>query len=254
MRHQLIQNDVRPGAAVKQIAHNVQLIHGQPLDQRTHCNDKVIRTPGCGNAAENLPVVHILVVVLKMSVQQLIQNVLIALGQIGAHEFPGVLGRHQPAHLNQPHQDLIIPGVQILLFFLQFRQFLNRVINQGCKLAAPLVGHLRPQGTIHFFFDDAGGIVQNMRKCIVFSVQVAHEMLGALGQLQHCLQIDDLAGSLCNVGVILGQQAQIFQVCPHLLGLILHETPLFPGHTSVRGPAVPGRRASPTARLADDSV
>ena len=80
VRHQLIQNDVRPGAAVKQIAHNVQLIHGQPLDQRTHCNDKVIRTPGCGDAAEDLPVVHILIVILKMRVQQLIQNVLIALG------------------------------------------------------------------------------------------------------------------------------------------------------------------------------
>ncbi len=40
--HQQVQNDVRAGAAVKQIAHDMQLIHGQLLDQLTQPHDKAV--------------------------------------------------------------------------------------------------------------------------------------------------------------------------------------------------------------------
>ena len=51
-----------------------------------------------------------------------------------------------------------------------------------------------------------------LHKGLVFAVQVAHEMLGALGQLQHRLDADDLAGGCRHRGKLLRQQAQIPQM------------------------------------------
>ncbi len=45
-----------------------------------------------------------------------------------------------------------------------------------------------------------------MYKGFVLAVQVAHKMLGALGQLEQCLRADDLAGRRCLRGVIPCQQ------------------------------------------------
>ncbi len=47
---------------------------------------------------------------------------------------------------------------------------------------------------IHLFADNTGSGVQDMHKGLVFAVQIAHEMLGALGQLEQRLCADDLAG------------------------------------------------------------
>ena len=74
-----------------------------------------------------------------------------------------------------------------------------------------------------------------MYKRFMLAVQVAHKMLGALGQAQQCLNADDLAGRGGHGLVFLGKQAQIAQMLVgiwhgqdlpvllfHLYGIITH--------------------------------
>ena len=48
-----------------------------------------------------------------------------------------------------------------------------------------------------------------MQEGVVLAVDVGHEMLGALGQVQNGLEPDDLRGSVLDRGILLGKQAQI---------------------------------------------
>mgnify|MGYP006926139846 CR=1 FL=1 len=40
--HEPVQYDIRPGAAVKQVPHDVQLVHCQMLDQLAQPHDKAV--------------------------------------------------------------------------------------------------------------------------------------------------------------------------------------------------------------------
>ena len=62
-----------------------------------------------------------------------------------------------------------------------------------------------------------------MDKGLVFTVQVAHKMFGALGQLEQGLGADDLTGGGRLRGVIPCQQGEIFQMIPDLLVFGAHD-------------------------------
>ena len=57
MTHQQIQNNVRAGAAVKQVAHDMQLIHRQMLDELAQPHDKAVGAAILDDAAHDLAVV-----------------------------------------------------------------------------------------------------------------------------------------------------------------------------------------------------
>ena len=222
--HEQIEDDIR-APAVEQIAHDVQLVHSQVLDELTQPHDEAVGTAVFNDAAHDLTIVQVLVVVLEMGVEQLVQNVAAAGGQALAHMLPGVFGGHQTADIDEPQQCFGIPLVQ--RFFvgtagLELGQFFIRVIDQGGQLSAGVFRHGLAQHLIHLFADDAGGRVQDVHKSFVFAVQVAHEVFRALGQLEQGLRADDLAGRCRLRWVIPREQGQVFQVVTNLVGLGAH--------------------------------
>ena len=223
--HQQVEDDVRPGAAVEQVAHDVELVHRQPLDQLAEADDELIGAAILDDAADDLAIVEVLVVVLEVGVEQLIQNVAAAGGQAGSDVLPGVFGGDETADVDEAEQGLTVPLFQRLLVgaaLLELGQLLVRVINEGRQLGAGILRHRIPQHNVHLLPDDAGGGVQDMYERLVLAVQVTHEVFGALGQLEQRLRADDLAGSRCLRGIVPGQKAQIFQVVPDLFGLCTH--------------------------------
>ena len=96
--HEQVQDDIRAGAAVKQVAHNVQLIHGQPLDELTQADNETVRAAIFNNTAHDLAIIEVFIVVLKMGVEQLVQNITAAGGQAGTHMLPGVLAPCSRSH------------------------------------------------------------------------------------------------------------------------------------------------------------
>ena len=209
--HQAVQYPVGPGAAVKQVPHNMQPVHRQPFDDLAQPGDVGIRPVMAHNAVDDLAVVKVLVVVLKMGVEQLVQNIGTALGQTGAHMGAGVLTGHKPAQFDEPQQGGAVPAGQVGLAGFQFRQFLGGIVDQGGQLGPFRRRHFFPQHKIDLFVNDTRCTVEDMHKGFVFPVQVAHKMLGALGQPQHRFDADDLAGGRHRGGAP-GQQAQIAQM------------------------------------------
>ena len=90
--HEQIQNDIRSGAAVEQVTHDVQLVHRQMLDQLTQPLNEPVGAAVLDDAAHDLPIVQVLVVILKVGVEQLIEDVAAAGRQAASHMVAGVLG------------------------------------------------------------------------------------------------------------------------------------------------------------------
>ena len=203
----------------------MQLVHGQMLDQLAQPHDEAICTAIFNNAAHDLTIVKVFIVVFKVSVEQLVQNVTAAGRQTAAHMLPRMFGGHQPADIDEPEQCLGIPLIQRLLAGaagLELGQLFVGVVDQCCQLGAGIFRHGIAQHLIHLFTDHTGGRVQDMHKGLIFAVQIAHEMLSALGQLEQRLCADDLAGSCRLRGVISGQQGQVLQVVADLIGFGAH--------------------------------
>ena len=224
--HEQVQNDVRTRATVKQVAHDVQLVHRQTLDQLAQPHDETVCPAVLDDAAHDLPIIQVFVVVLKMGVEQLVQDIAAAGRQALPHMVAGVFGRYQPTDVNEPQQGVGVPLVQ--LFFagaavLELRQLFVGVVDQGGQLRTGLFRDGIPQHQVHFFTDDTGSGVQDVDKGFVFAVQVAHEMFGALGQLEQGLCTDDLAGRRSLRRVIPREQGQIFEVIADLIVLGAHE-------------------------------
>ena len=102
MLHQPVQNHIGPGTPVEQVAHDVQPVHRQPLDDLTEPDNVGVRPLIADDDLDDLAVVQVLVVVLKVGVEQLVQNVAAVFRQHAAHMGAGVLGGHEPAQVDEP--------------------------------------------------------------------------------------------------------------------------------------------------------
>ena len=210
--HQSVQDQVRAGAAVKQVTNNVQLVHRKALDQLTQADDESVRAVIGDNAAHDLAIVEGFVVVLKVGVQKLVNDMPTALRQAGTHIFPCVLGRNKAAYIDQAQQRLAVPGFQLKAFRvagLEQGQLARRVVDQGGKLGTDGLGHVFTQDKVNFFADNTGSGVQQVDKSLIFAVQVTDIMLGTLGQLGGGFQADNGAGSRGLGGIIPCQQRKI---------------------------------------------
>ena len=147
--HQQVKDDVGAGAAVEQVAHDVELVHGQPLDELAEADDELIGAAILDDAADDLAVVEVFVVVLEVGVEQLIQNVTAAGRQNQAQDvLPGVLGRDKTADVDEPQQRLTVPLFQRFLVgaaLLEPGQLLVRIVDQSRQLGPRPLRHGIPR-------------------------------------------------------------------------------------------------------------
>ena len=94
-----------------------------------------------------------------------------------------------------------------------------RVENQ----ALLLLRHGMAEHHIHLFPDDPGAVVEDMAEGLVLPMQIAHEMLGALGQVEDGAEIDDFGAHRLNIRILRRQQPEelerlrrrTLRLCPH---------------------------------------
>ena len=77
---------------------------------------------------------------------------------------------------------------------------------------------------VHLFPHRAGSAVQDVEKGLIFAVHVGNKVLGALGQIQNGLEIDDLGTGRLYRGILPGQHLKIVQIRLCLALLALHGT------------------------------
>ena len=81
MVHQHIEDGVRSLPSVEDIADDMQMVHRQALNQAGQRNDKVIPFLQAQQGIDNLAVVdHLVVVLVRLCVQQLIQDIAVLAG------------------------------------------------------------------------------------------------------------------------------------------------------------------------------
>ena len=95
--HQLVHDPVGARSPVV----DVQPVHRQPPDQRTHRRNEGVRHPRLQNRRYDLVVVEIPVDVVR-DVEQLVEDVRISLRHLFPHRLPRVFRTHRLTHQNQP--------------------------------------------------------------------------------------------------------------------------------------------------------
>ena len=153
--HQAVEDAVGAGAAIEQVAHDVQPVDGQLLDDLAEADDIGIGAVVADDALDDLAVILVFVVILEVCVEQLVKDIAAVLGQAAAHVVAGVLAGHEPAQIDKPQQCQPIPRVQIFLAGFQLWQLLVRVVNESRQLGTLLDGDALAQHGIDLLADDA---------------------------------------------------------------------------------------------------
>ena len=187
VRQQLIHHHVGSGAAVKDVAHNVQMIHSQPLDGLTDAFNDAGGLPRLNDGIDDVLIIIPLIRVIGADLQQLIDDSVIALGQRLANLGSGILGSNPAAKLNQPMKRDAIPLIQILLLLGHQRQLLLRVIDQRRQFIPVMAGHTGVKKLVQLFLDVAGAGIEDMLECFIFAMDIGNKMLRSLGQIQNGL-------------------------------------------------------------------
>ena len=227
MLHEQIEDVVRPLAPVVDIPHDVQAVHGQPLDEGAEALDDLLRPVDIDNGGDDVLVIGLLVLLVVVGMEQLVQNIAEGLGHSLAHLGTGVFGGHQLANLHQPVEGDAVPIVHIDGVPLDFLHLFLGVIDKGGEPGPLLFRHGMSENHVHLFPDDAGSVVENMAEGLILAMEVAHEMLGALGQVAYGVQVNDLGADGRDVRVLLGQQLKIILLAAQLLILQAHGGPPF---------------------------
>ena len=210
--HQLVHDDVGPGAAVEDVADDVEAVDGQILDQFTEGDDKFVRHPDFDDGVENLAVVHILVAVPVIHVEQLVDDV----GKFHRHLFAdlgaGVFGGDHPADLHQAVDGDPLPVVGQHPGGPAPLQTPLRVVDQVGQLHLLLLGDDVSEGVPDLLPDDPRRAPQQVDEGLILPVQIAEEIFRPLGQPLNSRQVDDFAAGCLYAGVFPGQQFQIIQI------------------------------------------
>ena len=133
--HQVVEDHIRMGAAVKDVAYDVQHVHGHAFDERGHFHDEGVRAAGVDDGADDVVVITVLIAV-GGGVEQLLHDVGELPGQRLAHLGTGVLGGGEPAHGDEPPEHHAIPVVKIRYGGFCFDELFPRVVDESGQCAA----------------------------------------------------------------------------------------------------------------------
>ena len=113
--HQAVHDDVRPGTTVEDIADDVQMVHGQGLDGGAHGLDHIGGLADGDDGVDEVLEIVFLGAVLVTDVDQLVQDLPVALGHLLPDMVAGVLDGDEAADLDQTVEGDAVPLVQVLL-------------------------------------------------------------------------------------------------------------------------------------------
>ena len=210
---QAVHNLGRTAAAVEDVTHQMQVVDGETFDERGERLDKVVGTGGLKNRFDNaLVIAHAIVILVRMRVQQLVDDIGIitrdGLTYLGA----GIAARKRAGNHNELVEHRLVPGRRVLVLAADKVDFLARVVDERAQLALVVKRKRIAKNFVNMLAYDARAVVEDMHEGLVLAMQVAHKMLGALGQVEDGREIDDLGERGLLGGELSRQQAQILEV------------------------------------------
>ena len=217
-----VADDVRPGPPIEDVAHQVEPIHGGPLDEVADGGDQVRGLADGDDGGDDVLEVVLLIQVLPVGVEELVQDVGEVGGQSLADLGPGVPLAGGPGHLDEPVDGDPVPLVQVLDLGLDLLQLLLGIVDEGGQLVELVPGNHVGEQLVQPLPDHAGAGVEDMEEGLVLPVDVGDEVLAALGQVHDGVQIDDLRGRGPDGGEHAGQHFEIAQVIFRVRAMLCH--------------------------------
>ena len=208
----------RVGASVKQVSHDVEMIHRKALDKIRQGLDELIAVLDPDDGVKNTLVIRLLVVPLvRKGMKQLVDDIGKFLRHGLSHLGTGVLGRKHPGDLHHLPQRLPVPlGRQLSLpLRLHDADLVARIIDQRPELPLLFFSETVPEDHLDLLADHAGAVVHDMEKGFILSVDVAHEMFRALGQVHDGREVDDLCAHRLPVRIFFRKQLKILKILSH---------------------------------------
>ena len=213
--HEGVHDDVRPGTSIEHVAHHVEPVHHHAFDEVAHGDNEALGLVNVDDGGDDVLIVVPLVVELVVGVEQLINDVGVLLGQSLPDFGTGVLGGDQTADVDEPMEGDAVPLLQLLRVFRlsgDHAELFLGIVDEGSQLVPFRLGNAGGEEGVHLLPDHAGGRIEDVKEGLIFAVYVGDEVLGALGQVQDGLQVDDLTASGLDSGILTGEHLQIAQV------------------------------------------
>lgn len=210
---QAVHNLGRTAATVEDVAHQVQVVDGEALDERGKRLDKVVGAGGLQDGFDNaLVITHAVVVLVWMRVQQLVDDVGVITRDGLTHLGAGVATRKRAGNHNELVEHGLVPGGRVLAPAADKIDLLARIVDERAQLALFVKGERVAKDLVDMLAHDARAVVEDVHKGFVFAMHIAHKMLGALGQVEDGREVDDFGKCGLLGGELSRQQAQILEV------------------------------------------
>ena len=194
-----VHDDVRSGTAVVDVAEDVEAVDAQALYDLADGLDEWLGLPGGDDGVEDAPVVI---------VQQLLDDVGELPGEGLADLGARVLGRHAPEHLHQLVKRDLVYVLHVGLGAVEQLELLAGIVDEGAELVDVVGAHGCLEELADLALDVARGVLEDVAECLVLAVDVGHEVLGALGEVEDRLEVYDFRRRALDGAEALRQQLQ----------------------------------------------
>ena len=187
---QHIENCVGSCPSVKDVPHDMQGVYCQFFNQFRNRRNKFVTVFYAYKRFNNLLMIHKLVIVfVLLGVKQFIYDKAVFF----RHGFPDsvswILRREKTHKFYKSSDSHFIPVIiDFSLTFQPFKLFF-RVVNQCAEFRTFLMCKFIAKQHFYFLPYNSRTIVKYMEKCLIFSMQVTHEMFRSFRQVKHRLQI-----------------------------------------------------------------
>lgn len=211
MLHEHVHDARGLGTAVEDVADDVEPVHGEALYELCERSYYAVCGAGGYDAVEYGVVIAVLIrVLVALDVQQLVEHELPVGRHLAAHIAAGVLARERLSQQAELLEYLAQAGVVQLAALAQAGKLLYGVVDDGTERAALRLA-LRvlkePADLLEYY---AGAVVEYVPHRAVLAVQVAYEVLRALGQGEDGAEVYYLGAHGRLIRVFFGQKLQVF--------------------------------------------
>ena len=195
-----VHDGIRMRTAVVNIADDVQVIDGQPLDEQAKLLDERAAAPRAYDRVDDGGVVGVFI----RTVTRLGHKLLDDVGEIGrerfAHLRARVLARRMLAHRHEARQRGGIPCARVVDLGQDKLHLLARVVDERGERALLRRRERIAEHLVDFKTHVARPVAQDMRERLVLTVNVGCEELGALRKVQNRAQLMISADAFAAVG------------------------------------------------------
>ena len=203
----------------------MQVVDGQALDERGKRLDKVVGACGLQDGFHDaLVIAHAIVVLVRVRVQQLVDDVGVIARDGLTHLGARIAARKRPGNHDELVKYRLVPGGRVLALAADQLDLLARVVDERAQLALLVKGERFAKDFVDMLAHDARAVVEDVHKGFVLAMHVAHKMLSAFGQVEDGREVDDLGKRGLLGGKLSRQQAQILEVLRIAIECD-HETP-----------------------------